>query len=360
MNTERLLREIEKRLTHLAERDRAEVLDAVREEIGRERRRERPQATVEVERERRAEAQTLREILEAINRQASLEETIGEVLKQLARVVVSDTSSVALLDPDGLFRILASRGFADPSRIRGITYRNELSEILRRSRAPVALPDVGNDPRFTKVEGTELIRSWAGVPLLVEGDVIGLLSLDRHSVAPFDDDDLHRAKAVAFSAAAAIRKAHLLDKLRRYATLMEQMVRIDDAVFAARPPAAVARVILDGALRLGYPTGALLLRDGNALKVAVASEGAPLREGAVAPGALDVPGARHLDAVEARRAVGEGAPRSLFVVPLESREDRLGALVLADPDGETPDDRLVEAYAARAAAAYVLASREVS
>ena len=35
----------------------------------------------------------------------------------------------------------------------------------------------------------------------------------------------------------------------------------------------------------------------------------------------------------------------------------MGTLVLLDPDGETADDRLMEAYASRAAAAYLHAVR---
>src|SRR5689334_16072201 len=108
MNTERLLRDIEKRLAHLPETERGEVVDAVREEIARERRRLDPPTTVERERERRAEAETLRDILEAINRQASLDQTIDEVLKQLSRIVVFDSCSVGLLDA-GAFRIIGSR-----------------------------------------------------------------------------------------------------------------------------------------------------------------------------------------------------------------------------------------------------------
>ena len=85
MNPERLLREVEKRLAAVDDAVREQVLAAVRDEIRREHRRA-PQfpATVENERERRVEAETLREVLEAINRQARLEETIEEVLKQLA------------------------------------------------------------------------------------------------------------------------------------------------------------------------------------------------------------------------------------------------------------------------------------
>src|SRR5262245_27540603 len=117
MNAERLIREVEKRLLGLSESARAEVLDAMREELARERRRADPAGTVEAERTRRVEAETLREVLEAINRQARLVDTIEEVLKQLARIVVYDSCSLALLEPSGEFRILAARGFDEPDKV---------------------------------------------------------------------------------------------------------------------------------------------------------------------------------------------------------------------------------------------------
>ena len=83
-----------------------------------------------------------------------------------------------------------------------------------------------------------------GIPLLVEGQLIGLLGLDRHRVEPFDDEDLHRAKTVAFSAAGAIHKAQLLENVRRYAMLMERVVEVNQAVFAGKGRAEVARLIL--------------------------------------------------------------------------------------------------------------------
>jgi len=363
MNTDRLLREVEKRLAHLADADRAEALDAVREEIGRERRRESsPHATVETERERRAEAETLREVLEAINRQPSLDDTIEEVLKQLARIVVFDSCSLGLLEADGSFRILASRGFPDPASIRGRTFQSPLHETLRHGRAPLALADVTVDERFTKEEGAELIRSWAGIPLLVEGEVIGVLCLDRHRVEPFDDEDLHRAKAVAFSSAAAIRKAQLLDKVRRYASLMERVVNVDEAVFAGRTPAELARVILDGALRIGsYAGGVMILEGDGGARVVARSESASGSDRPVDPNLL-TRRARRLDVVESSHvapSVGFDS-QPLFLVPLATPEVHVGTLVLADPDGESPDDRLMEAYASRAAAAWVYALRHGS
>lgn len=358
MNTERLLREIEKRLTHLPESDRAEVVDAVREEVARERRRLDPSPTIEGERERRLEAETLREVLEAINRQARLEDTIQEVLKQLSRVVLVDSCSVALVEPDGRFRIIAGRGFPDVSKILGIRFRDEFTDAVRANPRPVALADVQGDPRFVQIEGSAAIRSWALIPLFVEGDVIGAVSLDRHRVDPFAEEELHHAKAVAFSAAAAIRKARLLEQIRRYASLMERVVDVDQAVFAGRPPSAVGRAILDGALRLGPYRGGLLVLDGAGGPRVVAAAG--LLADALdrsAPQALAAKASVHLDAaaVEPIAAMlGVAAPGvGLHVVPLASAESHLGALCLLDPDGDTPDDRLLEAYASRTSAAYV-------
>jgi GAF domain-containing protein len=304
------------------------------------------------------EAETLREILEAINRQASLDQTIEEVLKQLARIVVFDSCSIGLLDPGGSFRILASRGFSDETRVKGLTFQSPLHEALRHGRSALALADVTTDPRFTQVEGAESIRSWAGIPLLVEGDVIGVLCLDRHQVQPFEDEDLHRAKAVAFSAAAAIRKAQLLEKVRRYAALMERVVQVDEAVFAGRGLPDLARVILDGAMRIGaYVGGVMVLEDGGGARIAARSDGAA-PEGPVPP-ALLTRQARRLDSDQSATlgpSVGlEIQP--LFLVPLATPDVHVGTLVLADPDGESPDDRLMEAYASRAAAAWVHAAR---
>lgn len=357
MNAERVIRGVEKRLEGLPEAERAEVLDALREEIARERRRLDPSVTVEAERERRLEAETLREVLEAINRQARLEDTIEEVLKQLSRIVVFDACSVALSDTNGMFRIIAVRGFPEPEKIVGTTFRDPLTDAIRENRWPIALPDVQDDERFVKIEGTAPIRSWAGIPLLVEGDVIGVLSLDRHRIEPFDDEDLHRAKAVAFSAAATIRKAQLLEQVRRYAMSMEQVVNVDQAVFAGRPRDDVARIILEGALKIGnYDAGMLVLAhaDGSSVASAV-GEAFAGAVGRPAPEELSVRATTRLAPswlTGVANALGL-APftAGVYLVPFGTPDTHMGTLALLDPSGESPDDRLMESYAARAATA---------
>lgn len=361
MSPDRVLREIEKRLAALPDAQREEVLDAVREALARDRRQEDLGLTVESERERRKEAETLREVLEAINRQARLRETIDEVLKQLSRLVSFDSSSLAVVEPDGQLRIVGGRGFEDTDRIAGLCFRDPLSDAIREQRIALSLADVSQDERFAKIAGTEKIRSWAGIPLLVEGEVVGLISLDRHRVHPFDDDEMHRAKLVAFSAAAAIRKAQLLEQVRRYATVMEQVVAVDQAVFAGQPPAAVLEAILDGALVLGTHEGGLLVLEKGAKVAAARGEALAGAAGRPAPKQLLVRSATRFPveaAAEAFRSARLAPPAApLYAVPIASADTYVGALALLDPDGETLDDRLMESYASRAAAAYLHAVR---
>ncbi|MGE0453423.1 MAG: GAF domain-containing protein [Vicinamibacteria bacterium] len=365
MNTERLIREIERRLADLPWRAREEALDAIREEIGRERRRSEPAPTIEGERSRRMEAETLREVLEAINRQARLVETIHEVLKQLARIVVFDSCSLSLLGPDGRFRILAVRGLDEPSRYEGLIFKSPLTDEVRTTQGVLSLADVRDDGRFGAVGGIEMVRSWAGIPLLVEGEVIGLLTLDRHRIEPFDDEDLHRAKAVAFSAAAAIRKARLLEQVRRYAALMERTVAVDHAVFTGRSLDEIVSIVLEGAAQLGsYPGGLLALGEGPACRV-VATVGDAFAHAEVVgrtPPLLLLGSEERRLSAEATLAIGrelglELPAVGLFVVPLATPEHQLGTLAFLDPDGDSADDRLMHAYASRAATAYLYASQ---
>jgi hypothetical protein len=322
MNTERLLREIEKRLAAAPEALRAEVLDATREEIAREKRRLDPVLTVEAERERRMEAETLREVLEAITRQARLENTIDEVLKQLAKIVMFDACALSLNEPSGATRTLAVRGTMETAT------------------------------------GARL-----DLPLLVEGTTIGLLTLARIQEEAFGSEDLHRARAVAFSASAAIQKARLLEQVRRYADLMERVVAVDQGVFAGLPLSEVALSILEGAVKIGsYRGGLLAIREKQAAIVTASmGEGLAAAQGKPAPRLLEPDATTRLvpaAAATAAAMLGVTFPDTeIYIVPVATADIRVGTLVLFDPDGATPDDLLMEAFASRAAAAYLHAAR---
>jgi len=363
MNTERLIRALEVRLSRLSEADRKEVEDALREEVARERRWVDPELTVEAERERRVEAETLRDVLEAIVRQVRLEDTMEEVLKQLARIVSYDFSALALLDPGDRFRVRAARGSAEAESLVGTTFPVP-TDLPPEDRWPINVGDSEAEPRAVPIPGAPALRSWAGLPLLVEGDVIGLVCFGRTQADPYLDSDLHRARTVIFSAAAVIRKAQLLEQVRRYALLMEQVVVVDQLVYSGATPPAVAQAILEAAGHFGNYRGGLLVLQSPRGPLVAAAMGDAFQgaEGQLAPVDLAATAVCRLETRRMREvgaALGRELPAEpMFLVPLATSEAYVGTLALVDPDGESPDDRLMESFASRAAGAYLHAVRQ--
>jgi GAF domain-containing protein len=362
MDLDRLLRDVEKRLAGKDAALVADVQDALREAVARSRRRLDPSLTVETERERRLEAETLREVLEALQRHGRLDEIAREILKQASRLLSFDSCLVALLEGDGSWRILAVRGFPEPGRAVGQRVADPLFDAVRDSGLSLAIPDAAADARYNRLPGAPEVHAWAGIPLRMEGQSVGMISLGRASSELFDEDGLHRVRALAFSAAAALRHAQVLEQVRRYATLMERVVAVDELAFRFEARSAIAAAVLEGALAIGNYRGGLLTaraEDGPRILAAMGDDlavlaGRPAPAELLAGTTLRLPRER-CDALAARLGVPLPS-RFLYLVPLAADSQRPACLALLDPDDETPDDRLMESYASRAATAWLFAT----
>ena len=361
MNVDRLLRDVEARLDGLDFLDdtlRHDVLDALREAFARERRHLGPTLTVEAERERRQTAEELRLALEAIHRPTRPEEALGEVLTQLGRVVAVDYGAVVATEPPGSFRLLAERGSESDDDLTGTPVSGPHLDLVRETRRPVTVDDAEAQEAPVPVPGAPPLRTWIALPLLLEGEVIGVLVSGRRAPDPFTDDDVLRARAVAFWAAATLRRGQLLEQIRRYASLLEQVSAVDETVFEGAGPGHVAQAILDGACRVGsYRGGLLVLQTPHGPVVgATSGEAFAAAAGRPAPADLAATVTRRLGPermLEVAEALGTPLPaEQTYLVPLATADTYVGCLVLLDPGGESPDDRLVEAFAPRAAAAW--------
>jgi hypothetical protein len=362
LNIDRLLRDVEGRLAALEgavgrdEAHRREVMEALREAVARERLRLEPEATVEQERERRQHAEELRGALEAVHGSVRPEEALDEVLKQLGRVVQVDFAAVAAGEPGGGLRVAAVRG-APASGLVGVLLADPRLEAAREERRAVRVQDAEAEGALG-LAGAPALRSFMALPLLVEGDVAGLLVAGREALDTFTDDELLRTKAVGFWAGAALRRVQQLDQLRRYATLLEQVVELGRRVFEGEGPDALSPAILEGACRIGGYRGGMLVLQTPRGPVVAATSGETLAAalGRPAPPDLASAAARRLPAtrmLEVGKALGWELPaEQAYLVPLATTEGWVGCLVLLDPNGESPEDRLLEAYASRAAAAW--------
>ena len=362
LNIDRLLRDVERRLASFggaSEGLRHEVMDALREAIARERRGLDPSFSVEQERERRQQAEELRGALEAIHGSVRPDEALDEALKQLGRVVEVDLSLVAIAEPGGGLRVAAARG-TEATGLVGTILEDPRIAAAREERRAVQVRDSEADGPLA---GVPLLRSWLALPLLLQGEVVGVLVAGREALDAFSDEELLRAKAVAFWAAATLRRVQVTEQLRRYTTLLEQVGELDQRVFRGEGPDKLSPAIVDGACRIGgYRGGMFVLQTPNGPVVAGAT-GETFAEtlGRPAPGDLASTAVRRLSPermLDVAEFLGVELPaEQVFLVPLATPDGWLGCLALLDPNGESPEDRLIESYASRAAVAWRYAAK---
>lgn len=190
------------------------------------------------EQRRREVADTLRDLAERLTGTLETGEVYDLILDQLARVVPYD--SVALMLREGqtdTVGIVATRGFsqqerADVERLRFNMFENtELRKIVE-SRHPHILADAQLSSSFEDVPGTRAIRGWIGAPLLIDDEVIGLLTVDNNQVNAYDQDDAQITFTLASQAAQAIRNARLFEEVRRFNAELEQRVEERTAALA--------------------------------------------------------------------------------------------------------------------------------
>ncbi|HKA55667.1 MAG TPA: ATP-binding protein [Candidatus Binatia bacterium] len=185
--------------------------------------------------------QVLQEVAWALLAAQSPEEIVRAVLSHIRRLVPCQRASVALFDfdrgeaqfmatdVDGALgpaagTILPLTDFSPPDPFRGpihVDSQDALRRLLLYVKDIAAL-----EPRSPVLERlrAEGLHSLLTVPLIVEGEVIGLLSLSATRPAAFESEHRAIAREMAGQLGIALRQARLHAQVRRHAADLEQRV----------------------------------------------------------------------------------------------------------------------------------------
>ena len=191
----------------VSQRDR-EILIAIGHQIGMAIENAR---LYEEEQRRRQQADTLREVSRILSTTLYLNELLRLVLDELANVLRYDRAMVVLVEEDYL-RVAAVQGFTTEESPADLTIPTDeeflVCDVIER-RKPMFIADVQQGEHRLPHPQCTSVRAWIGVPLVVTGEAIGMLSIASCQPNEYDEEDAQMAFAFANQAAVAIYNAHL-------------------------------------------------------------------------------------------------------------------------------------------------------
>jgi signal transduction histidine kinase len=172
----------------------------------------------QAEREQRMLAKALRDTVAAVNSTFDLDEVLDCILANVRLVVPHDIANVHLIEADEV-RIARARGYNQDhlgAPQMGKRYRLADAPLFHRmvqTGLPVVISNTQTDPDWVSFPGTPWIRSYVGVPIRLDGKVIGFLNLDSATPNSFSSTHAGRLQAFADQIAIAVQNAHLLSDL---------------------------------------------------------------------------------------------------------------------------------------------------
>ncbi|MDA8159612.1 MAG: nif-specific transcriptional activator NifA [Desulfobacteraceae bacterium] len=142
------------------------------------------------------ELTALYEIAQLIGSAHDLDSTLTAILKVLHDILRMERATLILLDEGGLhLTIKASYGLSKDERRRGVYRLGEgITGAIFASGTPFVVPDIQQEPLFLNKTRSRSIDkeslSFLGVPVLVKGEPVGVLTVDRlfGLEIPFEED----------------------------------------------------------------------------------------------------------------------------------------------------------------------------
>jgi signal transduction histidine kinase len=183
----------------------------------------------QAEREQRELAETLREVGATLASTLQVDEVLDRLLEHISRVVPNDAADIRLIEGDHT-RMVRWRGYEDfGNRDMGrLVFRiapvHDLQEMVKTGQA-VFIPDTDADPDWIHYPGFDWLRSFAGAPIRIRGEVIGFLDAVSATPGFFGPQHAERLRVFADQAAVALENARLFEQAQKTAERLQLLSR---------------------------------------------------------------------------------------------------------------------------------------
>ncbi len=225
----------------------------------------------------REEIVAVNEVLAAMVRSASDLDPVLDTILESARRLSRADGALVHLRTGPVFELARSSGlperFVEHTKAHPIARdRDSLTGRVALGRTAMQIRDVLADPDYGRRVDQRLggYRTIMGAPMLLEGDVIGVLQVWRTEVREFDERAIHSLTSFAVAAAIAVRNLDLVrtletrtDELARKVDQLEALGAVGEAVSSSLDLDEVLSTIVRHAVELSGTDGGSLMEFDN-------------------------------------------------------------------------------------------------
>jgi len=185
------------------------------------------QQMLERERKQRAITEALLDTAITLNSSFELEEVLERIISNMQDVIPHDASNILLID-DETANLVRYHGYLEEQIARvDELLKSNIAEIpnyqqMFESHEPIILNDVANAKNWISVKGSQPIKSYLGIPIIIQDEVIGFLNFDGHHTDMFTEEHAHYAQLFAQQAAQAIRNTRAFQQAQILAATQER------------------------------------------------------------------------------------------------------------------------------------------
>ena len=142
----------------------------------------------------------------ALSSDLGLEKTLDAIMGTLKKVVPYHHAAILLKEPNGLH--LSARYVTVYTPSQPIIQNAIYQSILDTSK-PVYLEDVEMVPAWSSLSSIGDLRTWMGLPVQHKHKSLGILSLARRSLSPFNKNEMDTAQAFTEHIGAALSNSKI-------------------------------------------------------------------------------------------------------------------------------------------------------